>query len=163
MAHLNYGVYERLFDEELRDLLEARPELRSIFGKIEADEEPSRFAAFLTNVLEKAFKLQDGSAARLELCNAIIERVAGVSSGESLLKHRLVARRDQLLEEITPPHYLNRGIPRPETPLSMSILLPRGQTRPMWFISAAATRNKMRHAEDPTPSARHQSTPRFRM
>ena len=55
MAGLPDGLYESIFDEDLRDILEDRPELRAVFGKIEADEEPSRYAAFLAKVLERAF------------------------------------------------------------------------------------------------------------
>jgi hypothetical protein len=47
MAGLTDGLYESLLDEDLRDILKDRPELRSVFGKIEADEEPARYAAFL--------------------------------------------------------------------------------------------------------------------
>ena len=48
MADLPDGLYESILDEDLRDLLKDRPELRSVFGKIEADDEPARYAAFLS-------------------------------------------------------------------------------------------------------------------
>ena len=122
MADLPDGLYESILDEDLRDLLKDRPELRSVFGKIEADEEPARYAAFLARVLEKALHLEANSAARLSLCNAIVERLANVSDGNHLLAHRLVPAEKAVLLEITPSHYLHTGMPRPETLLSESSL-----------------------------------------
>jgi len=122
MADLPDGLYESILDEDLRDLLKDRPELRSVFGKIEADEEPARYAAFLARVLEKALHLEANSAARLSLCNAIVERLANVSDGNHLLAHRLVPAEKAVLLEITPSRYLHTGMPRPETPLSESSL-----------------------------------------
>ena len=114
MADLPDGLYESILDEDLRDLLKDRPELRSVFGKIEADEEPARYAAFLARVLEKALHLEANSAARLSLCNAIVERLAKVSDGNHLLAHRLVPAEKAVLLEITPCRYLHPGMPRPK-------------------------------------------------
>jgi len=61
MAGLPDGLYESILDEDLRDILKDRPELRSVFGKIEADEEPARYAAFLAKVLERALHLEVNS------------------------------------------------------------------------------------------------------
>ena len=122
MADLPDGLYESILGEDLRDLLKDRPELRSVFGKIEADEEPARYAAFLARVLEKGLHLEANSAARLSLCNAIVERLANVSDGNHLLAHRLVPAEKAVLLEITPSRYLHPGMPRPETPLSESSL-----------------------------------------
>jgi hypothetical protein len=43
-----FGIYEALLDGDLKSLLERHPELRSVFGKIAPEEEPSRYASFLT-------------------------------------------------------------------------------------------------------------------
>src|SRR5919108_593121 len=88
MADLPDGLYESILDEDLRDILKDRPELRAVFGKIEADEEPSRYAAFLAKVLERALHLEVNSAARVALCNAIVERLASISDGNHLLAPR---------------------------------------------------------------------------
>jgi len=123
MAGLPDGLYESILDEDLQQILEDRPELRAVFGKIEADEEPSRYAAFLAKVLERALHLEVNSAARVNLCNAIVERLASISDGNHLLAHPLVPAEKLVLLEITPSRYLQPGIPRPETPLSESSCL----------------------------------------
>ena len=76
MAELAHGLYEALLDEELRAILERHPELRSVFGKIDSEEEPSRYAAFVARVVECALRLETDAEARLQLCNEVIERMA---------------------------------------------------------------------------------------
>ena len=97
MADLTDGLYESILDEDLRDILERRPELRSVFGKFEAHEEPGRYAAFLAKVVEKALRLEANSIARLELCNAVVERIAGFENRNFLLGHRLVPAEKPIL------------------------------------------------------------------
>src|ERR1051326_4586756 len=99
MAGLPDGLYESILDEDLRDILKDRPELRSVFGKIEADEEPARYAAFLAKVLERALHLEVNSVARVNLCNAIVERLASISDGNHLLAHRLMPAEKPVLRD----------------------------------------------------------------
>jgi hypothetical protein len=47
-----FGIYESLLDEGLRDSLVLHPELRSLFGKIDPEEEPARYATFVAKVIE---------------------------------------------------------------------------------------------------------------
>ena len=122
MTQLAHGIYEALLDEELRRALETHPELRSVFGKIDPDEEPTRYAAFVARVVEKALKLETDPLSRLRLCNEIIERVAGDSATDFLKSRRLVVAEKSVLLEITPPYYAQPGVPRPETPLAESSL-----------------------------------------
>ena len=42
---LSPGIYEALLDEGLKGVLARHPELRSIFGKLDPEEEPARLAA----------------------------------------------------------------------------------------------------------------------
>lgn len=122
MANLPQGIYEALLDEELNSILQKCPELRSVFGKLDPEEEPARYAAFLTRLLEKALRLEDDPATRLRLCNEIIERIAGGSEASFLMGNRLVAVAKPLLLEITPPQSAEGTIIRPETPLTESSL-----------------------------------------
>lgn len=39
MKHLAIGLYESLIDEFLRDAIARRPELRTVFGKIDPEEQ----------------------------------------------------------------------------------------------------------------------------
>ena len=122
MANLAHGIYEALLDEDLSALLAQHPELRSVFAKIDPEEEPARYAAFLARVIEKALSLENDPVARLRLCNEIVDRIAGTPSAEFLRTRRLVTMAKPLLLEITPPHYAASGVPRPETPLAKSTL-----------------------------------------
>ena len=44
MRHPAPGLYDALLDELLRDTLNRHPELRTVFGKIDQEELPSRYA-----------------------------------------------------------------------------------------------------------------------
>ena len=79
MANLAHGIYEALLDEDLSALLAQHPELRSVFAKIDPEEEPARYAAFLARVIEKALSLENDPVARLRLCNEIVDRIASKS------------------------------------------------------------------------------------
>ena len=122
MAGLPQGIYESLIDEDLSYMLQLHPELRSVFGKLDPEEEPTRYAAFLARLLEKALRLEDDSKKRLGLCNEIVERIAGNQSTQFLQGSRLVIAEKPLLFEITPPNYAQGGMLRPQTALVESSL-----------------------------------------
>jgi hypothetical protein len=122
MASLPQGIYDALLDEDLKSILQHHPELRSVFGKLDPEEEPARYASFLARVLEKALRLEDDPAARLRLCNEIIECIADNPTTRFLQGNRLIAADKSLLVEITPPNYAQGGMPRPETALVESSL-----------------------------------------
>jgi len=122
VASLPQGIYEALLDEELSSILQCHPELRSVFGKLDPEEEPARYAAFLARLLEKALRLEDDPATRLRLCNEIVERIAGKQSTQFLQGSRLVKAEKPILLEITPSNYAQGGMPRPETALVESSL-----------------------------------------
>ena len=70
---LHHGIYEALLDRELKEALDRHPELRSVFGKIDFEEQPARYAAFLTAVIEQALRHETDPASRLAFCNRLIE------------------------------------------------------------------------------------------
>ncbi len=117
-----HGIYEALIDESLRDALEQHPELRSVFGKIDPEEQPSRYSVFVAKVLEQALREESDPEKRFALCNRILEQVSTEPDRGHLGKHRLVAKQKAVLLEITPPNYGTSGIPRPHTPMVESSL-----------------------------------------
>jgi len=117
-----HGIYEALIDECLRDTLARHPELRSVFGKIDPEEQPSRYSAFVSKVLEQALREEPDPSRRLALCNSILGLVSAEPGKGHLRKHRLVAENKPVLLEITPPNYGTPGIPRPHTPIAESSL-----------------------------------------
>ena len=122
MHNLPQGIYEALLDEELNSVLRQHPELRSVFGKLDPEEEPARYAAFIARVVEKALLQEDDPLTRLRICNELVERIAGHPSAEFLKNKRLVSKDKPILLEITPPHYAEGAMPRPETALTESSL-----------------------------------------
>jgi hypothetical protein len=72
------GLYDALIDDQIQSVLAAWPELRSVLGKLDPEEEPSRYAFFVARVLEKALSQHGDTAARLALCNELITRIAAV-------------------------------------------------------------------------------------
>jgi superfamily II DNA or RNA helicase/HKD family nuclease len=122
VTNLSHGIYEALLDEELSSVLQQHPELRSVFGKIDPEEEPTRYAAFLARVIEKALRLEGDPGTRLRLCNDLVQHIAGGSSASFLSGKRLVNSPKPLLLEITPPQNAQGTIPRPETALTESSL-----------------------------------------
>jgi len=116
------GIYEALLDEYLRDTLARHPELRTVFGKIDPEEQPARYAAFVAKVLEQALREESDTEKRLALCNHLLSQVASEPGRGHLEKHRLIQNQKALLLEITPPQYGKSNIPRPQTSLSESSL-----------------------------------------
>lgn len=119
---LPFGIYDALLDERLRDLLRRHPDLRAVLTKIDTEEQPSRYAAFMAKVIELALKQEVDPNARLDLCNKLIELISGSGETGHLRQRRLVPEHKSVLIEITPPSYAQQGIPRPQTPLVQSSL-----------------------------------------
>lgn len=111
------GIYDRLVDRDLQNTLSQSPTLRAVFAKLDPEEEPARYAAFLARVLEAALRQIDDTSARLVICNQVIAYVAA-QSGSFLANATLIDRKDPILTEITPAHFAQPGLGRPITPLS---------------------------------------------
>jgi len=122
MKYVAYGIYEALIDELLRDTLAQHPEIRAVFGKIDPEEQPARYASFVSKVLEQVLREENDLEKRLLLCNQILGSLAKEPGRCHLEKHRLVPEQKPLLLEITPPNYGAPGIPRPHTTLTESSL-----------------------------------------
>src|SRR5689334_9021352 len=94
------GIYDQLIDEEVRALLDRNPEVRSVIGKLEADEEPERFAWFVSRLLEKALRQQTDSTARLRLCNALIQQISDAPGLDFLGEKKLNEPDGRVLMEV---------------------------------------------------------------
>jgi len=119
------GIYDRLLDQDLKELLARYPELRPLFGKLETEEQPSRYAEFVSQVLKQALLEESDPERRRSLCNRIIDLLsepAGTNSKSHIEHRKLIQNPEPLLLEITPPHYAGSGIPRPRTSMVESSL-----------------------------------------
>jgi len=122
MIGLPFGLYDALLDERLHDALQRTPDIRSVLSKIDIEEQPSRYAAFVAKIVENALRQEADPDEQLHLCNRLISILSEDGARTHLEKHRLVSAEKQILSEITPPHYAKQGIPRPETSIVESSL-----------------------------------------
>jgi len=99
--NLSPGIYEALLDARLQSVLSQHPELRSILGKLDPEEEPARLAVFVSKVLEQALKQETDSATRVRLCNEVLHLVSRPPA-DFLADRRLIESDKPLLLEITP-------------------------------------------------------------
>lgn len=116
-----YGIYDALLDEYLSEALARHPELRAVFGKIDPEEQPARYAAFVSKILEQALRETSDPSERIALCNYILGYLSHGSDRRHFEKHRLISSQKPVLLEITPPNYGTR-MPRPQTPIAESCL-----------------------------------------
>ena len=122
IKNITHSIFEALIDEYLRDALAQRPELRTVFGKINPEEQPGVYASFVGEVPEQALREESDPENRLALCNRILGQVADQPGMAHLKNRRLVSRQKPTLLEITPTNYATSGIPRPPTSLVESSL-----------------------------------------
>ncbi len=127
---LHYGIYEALLDRDLKEALDRHPELRSVLGKIDFEEQPARYAAFLAAVIEQALRHETDPASRLAFCNRLIEIIARLPERGHIERKTLVDAEKPLLLEITPPNYAASGLPRPDSPLTETSLFTGSPSEP---------------------------------
>ena len=121
-AEIQFGIYDALLDQSLQDVLSHTPELRAVLGKIDIEEQPARYAAFVAKIMEKALRGESNPGKRLALCNRIIDLLSAICDMGHLEKHKLIVAQKSLLQEITPPYYGLSGISRPQTSIVQSSL-----------------------------------------
>jgi superfamily II DNA or RNA helicase/HKD family nuclease len=130
MKALPAGIYDQLIDCDTQKLLESHPELKSLIKKVDADEVPSRFAAFVADAVEKALKLHESPEDRLKLCNEIIGHLSASEVTAHLAGKQLVSDVKNVLTEITPAAFGVMNYPRPATPIWESSLFTGAATDP---------------------------------
>ncbi len=124
------GIYERLTTRRLKDFLDCHPEVRALTAKIDPEEEPSKYSAFISQFVEAALLRKSTSAERIALCNSLLESIFANEETEPEQVERLSDVEPRLLTEITPPYLVKPGLPRPLTPIAESSLFTGAQTDP---------------------------------
>ncbi len=122
MSQFAFGIYEALLDELLQEALGQHPELRSVFGKIDQEEQPAIYASFVAKVIEQALREEKDPEKRLDICNRILGQVASEPGLSHLANRRLVQEKKPILLEITPSNYGSSRVARPQTSLTESSL-----------------------------------------
>lgn len=119
--HLHTGLYERLLDEELADLLKSRPDIIPTLVKLDDESEVESYSQFLGSLLREALPNAEQKH-RLPLLNRLIEILADQSGTDYTLRRKLLAAPKTLLTQVRPADQANPW-GHPETPLSISSLL----------------------------------------
>jgi len=120
-SKLVYGIYDALLDNHLQAILDQYPELRTVLGKIDVEEQPARYADFVAKVVRQVLREEMDSDKRHQICNAILSHLNDGAEHQAKARQLIAAKKPVLLE-VTPPHYAKPGIPRPHTPISESSL-----------------------------------------
>ena len=113
------GLYDRLLDEKLAQLISAHPELRVVLLKIDDESAPNHYAQFVAQLLQQALR-QVNPEARLPLLNRLIELLSAQDGLEYLQRSRLLSEEKSVLSEVT--RHTTSSL-RPVTPLNYSALL----------------------------------------
>lgn len=117
--NLPTGIYERLLDQELSDLLLANPDAQAVLRQIDDESAPHTYAQFVAHLLEHSLKATEHEK-RVQLINRLIQLLASQDGMDYLQRRKLLVQKKSLLTEIgsSKPNLL-----RPVTPLNTSALL----------------------------------------
>ncbi len=72
---LAYGIYDALLDNQLQEILDQYPELRAVLGKIDAEEQPDRYADFVAKVVRQVLREETDPDRRRRICNTILAQM----------------------------------------------------------------------------------------
>lgn len=119
---LPQGLYEQLVDEELRQRIDAAPELKVVLSQIDDEAAPQLYAQYINQLLRQAFRIVDPEA-RLPLLNRLIELLAAQDGLDYLRRRQLLSNADHKSSHLTEVLSSRSSWPRPVTPLNNSALL----------------------------------------
>lgn len=119
MSALPIGIYERLLDEELQELLAANPELKLVLRAIDDEAAPQSYAQFVGQLVQQALRITKKDQ-RVSVVNRLIELLSTTDGLGYLARKRLLRSEKNLLTEV---NTIGSNLARPETPLSVSSLL----------------------------------------
>ena len=115
------GIYEALLSEDLRALLDAHPELRPVFGKIDDESSAHTYSQFVWQVLRAALPALKPDQ-RLGLVNRLITLISATDGLDYTRRQSLLSAPEPVLRELRPAPQ-DHAFPRPATPLETSSLL----------------------------------------
>jgi superfamily II DNA or RNA helicase/HKD family nuclease len=118
------GLYERLVDQNLTQLLASQSGLLPSMGRLEDEDSPEVFGQFVSHLVTQALRTSK-PVDRLALVNKIVGLLAGTEGLAHFSDKALVEQSEKLLLSLQ--YALPDGhadpLPRPVTPLSVSCLL----------------------------------------
>jgi len=118
---LPLGLYERVLDEELAQLLESCPDVTATLEKIDDESEVESYSQLLSHILRGTLP-NTAPKDRLPLINRLIELLSAQDGLDYTLRRRLIAAPKTLVTQVSTKDQ-KTPLCRPETPLSISSLL----------------------------------------
>lgn len=122
------GLYERLLDEELAELLAANTDLTATLEKLDHEGEVESYSRLLGQLVRATLPNSE-SKERLPLINRLIELLGAQEGSDYTLRRRLLTGKRTLLTQVRPKDQSSPWS-HPETPLSISSLLTGGADDP---------------------------------
>lgn len=119
MNKLDVGIYEKILDEELKELLDVNSDLKPVLRKIDDELAPHMYAQFVGKLLAQPLQITKKEL-RVTLINRLLDLLCQTDGLDYLQRRRLLSDEKNLLTEI---RKVDRKCVRPETPLSTSALL----------------------------------------
>lgn len=119
MNVLPTGIYEQLLDEELQELLNSNPNLKSVLRKIDDEEAPQVYTQFVGKVLGKALEVAKKNQ-RVDIINRLIELLSATDGLDYVQRHVLLSEDKNLLTQVSES---TCPLARPKTPIATSALL----------------------------------------
>ncbi len=113
------GLYEKVIDEELNELLRHHPDLKPVLRTLDDEASPHTYAQLVAQLVQQALRMSPPGN-RLGLVNRLIELLSATDGLEFLQRKRLLTADRNLLTQLSSA---GDALPRPETPLSVSSLL----------------------------------------
>jgi hypothetical protein len=90
---LAYGIYDALLDNHLQAILIQYPELRTVLGKIDAEEQPAKYADFVAKVVRQVLREETDSDKRHQICNAILSHLNNGAEHQAKARHLIAAKK----------------------------------------------------------------------
>lgn len=119
MSELPIGIYERLLDDELSELLTLNPEVKAVLKAIDDETAPHVYSQYICQIVHSALRISKKDD-QIKLVNRLISLLSATDGLEFLQRKRLLSEESNLLTQIG----LSSGsIPKPITPISTSALL----------------------------------------
>lgn len=113
------GLYERVVDQELLEVIRAHPEFKAILHKIDDEASPYTYAQFVGQLVHQALRVSTPEK-RVLLVNRLIGLLSSTDGAEFLERRRILGAGGDLLMEVAA---LSGTFPRPESSLAVSSLL----------------------------------------
>lgn len=117
---LALGLYQRVLDGNLAELIERNPDLACILKSISEEEAPQTYTQFLSKLLYQALRITKGDK-RVPLVNRLIDLLSSSDGLDYLANMKILETPENMLTSVT--EEVGVTLERPDTPLNTGALL----------------------------------------